>query len=78
MTGMAVLKSFDAERLLSYGDAARSGEVLHSAAIEAADAAGVVVCLEGRGIIGAIAAIPFFSQSDTSVKLDKILQAESL
>ncbi len=77
-TGMAVLKSFSAERLLSYGDAARSGEVLHSAAIEAADAAGVEVCLEGRGIIGAIAALPFFSQSDRSVKLDKILQAESL
>lgn len=77
-TGMAVLKSFDAERLLSYGDTARSGEVLYSAAIEAADAAGVEVCLEGRGIIGAIAALPFFSQSDTSVKLDKIIQAESL
>jgi len=77
-TGMAVLKSFSAERLLSYGDAARSGEVFHSAAIEAAEAAGVEVCLEGRGIIGAIAALPFFSQSDTSVKLDKILQAESL
>jgi methanogenesis imperfect marker protein 11 len=77
-TGMAVLKSFSAERLLSYGDAARSGEVSHSAAIEAADAAGVEVCLEGRGIIGAIAALPFFSQSDTSVKLDKSLQEESL
>ncbi|MGA7074938.1 MAG: hypothetical protein WBZ42_00095, partial [Halobacteriota archaeon] len=77
-TGMAVLKSFSAERLLSYGDAARSGEVLHSAAMEAAEAAGVEVCLEGRGIIGAIAALPFFSQSDRSVKLDKILQAEGL
>jgi len=77
-TGMAVLKSFSAERLLSYGDAARSGEVSLSAAIEAADAAGVEVCLEGRGIIGAIAALPFFSQSDTSVKLDKSLQEESL
>ena len=76
-TGMAVLKSFSAERLLSYGDAARSGEVLHSAAIEAAEAAGVQVCLEGRGIIGAIAALPFFSQSDSSVQLDKILHAES-
>ncbi|MGZ7188618.1 MAG: methanogenesis marker protein 11 [Halobacteriota archaeon] len=72
-TGMAVLKSFDAERLLSYGNAARSGEVSLSAAIEAADAAGVELFLEGRGIIGAIAALPFFSQSDMSVKLDKIL-----
>jgi methanogenesis imperfect marker protein 11 len=77
-TGMAVLKSFSAERLSSYGDAARSGEVSHSAAIQAADAAGVEVCLEGRGIIGAIAALPFFSQSDTSVMLDKSLQEESL
>lgn len=77
-TGMAVLKSFSAERLSSYSDAARSGEVSHSVAIEAAEAAGVEVCLEGRGIIGAIAALPFFSQSDTSVKLDKSLQEERL
>jgi tRNA(Ile2) C34 agmatinyltransferase TiaS len=45
-----------------------------SAATEAADAAGVEVYLDGRGIIGAIAALPFFSQSDESVKLDKILR----
>jgi methanogenesis imperfect marker protein 11 len=72
-TGMAVLKSFSAERLLDFGTETRSGEVSISAATEAANAAGVEVCLEGRGIIGAIAALPFFSQSDESVKLDKIL-----
>jgi methanogenesis imperfect marker protein 11 len=77
-TGMAVLNSFDAKSLLSYGDAARSGEVSCSAAIEAADAAGVEVCLEGRGIIGAIAALPFFSQCDQSVKLDQILRSETM
>jgi methanogenesis imperfect marker protein 11 len=71
-TGMAVLKSFSAELLLDFGNATRSGEVSFSAAIEAANAAGVEVCLEGRGIIGAVAALPFFSQSDESVKLDKI------
>ncbi len=71
-TGMAVLKSFSAERLLNYGNATRSREVSISAAIEAANNAGVEVCLEGRGIIGAIAALPFFSQSDESVKLDHI------
>jgi len=73
-TGMAVLNSFGAKSLLSYGDAARSGEVSRSAAMEAADAAGVEVRLQGRGIIGAIAAIPFFSQCDQSVKLDQILR----
>jgi methanogenesis imperfect marker protein 11 len=73
-TGMAVLKSFSAEGLLDFGNATRSGEVSISAATEAAHAAGVKVCLGGRGIIGAIAALPFFSQSDESVKLDKILQ----
>jgi len=72
-TGMAVLKSFSAERLSDFGNATRSGEVSISAATEAANAAGVEVCLEGRGIIGAIASLPFFSQSDESVKLDKIL-----
>jgi len=71
-TGMAVLRSFDAEELAKYGNAARSGEVTRSAALEAADSAGVHVCLDGRGVIGAIASIPFFSQSDQSVKLDKI------
>lgn len=71
-TGMAVLKSFGAERLLSYGNATRSGEVSISAAHEAAKDAGVEVCLGGRGVIGAIAALPFFSQSDESVKLDTI------
>lgn len=76
-TGMAVLKSFSAERLLDFGNATRSGEVSISAATEAANAAGVEVCLGGRGIIGAVAALPFFSQSDESVKLDKILHEES-
>jgi tRNA(Ile2) C34 agmatinyltransferase TiaS len=76
-TGMAVLKSFSAEHLLDFGNATRSGEVSISAATEAANAAGVEVCLEGRGIIGAVAALPFFSQSDESVKLDKILHEES-
>jgi methanogenesis imperfect marker protein 11 len=73
-TGMAVLKSFSAEGLLDFGNATRSGEVSISTATEAADAAGVEVYLDGRGIIGAIAALPFFSQSDESVKLDKILR----
>jgi len=73
-TGMAVLNAFDAKSLFSYSDAARSGEVSLSAAMEAADAAGVDVCLQGRGIIGAIAALPFFSQCDQSVKLDQILR----
>ena len=75
-TGMAVLESFDAESLLSYGNKARCGEVTRAAALEAADVAGVEVRLDGRGIIGAIAALPFFSQSDRSVKLDKRIKAD--
>jgi methanogenesis imperfect marker protein 11 len=77
-TGMAVLNSFGAKSLLSYGDAARSGEVSLSAAMEAADAAGVEVRLRGRGIIGAIAALPFFAQCDESVKLDQRLHSETV
>ncbi|HYC19183.1 MAG TPA: methanogenesis marker protein 11 [Candidatus Bathyarchaeia archaeon] len=75
-TGMAVLNAFGAESLSRYGDAARSGEVSLAAAMEAADAAGVEVLLQGRGIIGAIAALPFFSQCDQSVKLDQIPRSE--
>lgn len=75
-TGMAVLQSFNAESLLSYGNLTRGGQVTRSAALEAADVAGAEVCLDGRGIIGAIAALPFFSQSDRSVKLDRRLEAE--
>jgi methanogenesis imperfect marker protein 11 len=76
-TGMAVLNAFDAKSLLSYGDAARSGEVSLSEAMEAAEAAGVEVRLQGRGIIGAIAALPFFSKCDQSVTLDRILRAKT-
>jgi methanogenesis imperfect marker protein 11 len=76
-TGMAVLKSFSAHSLLDFGNATRSGEVSFSAAVEAAEAAGAEILLEGRGVIGAIAALPFYSQSDQSVKLDRIPEEES-
>ncbi|MGZ4947601.1 MAG: methanogenesis marker protein 11 [Halobacteriota archaeon] len=76
-TGMAVLRSFNADDLAHYGDAARSGEVTRSEALEAAEAAGARICIDGRGIIGAIASLPFFSQSDQSVMLDKIVQNSS-
>ena len=76
-TGMVVLKSFSADELLNYGNAARSGEVTRSEAVEAAEAAGATIWVDGRGVIGAIASLPFFSQSDQSVMLDKILQGFS-
>ncbi|MGZ4913375.1 MAG: methanogenesis marker protein 11 [Halobacteriota archaeon] len=76
-TGMVVLKSFSADDLQQYGNAARSGEVTRSEALEAAEAAGATICVDGRGVIGAIASLPFFSQSDQSVVLDKILQDSS-
>ncbi len=72
-TGMAVLKAFSASGLTHYGDAARSGEVTRSAALEAAEAAGASVYIDGRGIIGAVAALPFFSRSDEAIVLDKIV-----
>jgi methanogenesis imperfect marker protein 11 len=71
-TGMAVLRSFNAKNLLHYGNAARSGEVTMAAALEAASCAGVKLFQEGRGIIGAIACLPFFAQPDESIKLDLI------
>lgn len=71
-TGMAVLQSFDANDLLDYGNAARSGEVTMTQAVEAASNEGVKLFQEGRGIIGAVACLPFFAQPDESIKLDLI------
>jgi methanogenesis imperfect marker protein 11 len=71
-TGMAVLPSFNAKNLLQYGNAARVGEVTMSMAFEAASSAGVKIFQEGRGVIGAVACLPFFAQPDESIKLDLI------
>jgi len=51
-TGMAVLKSFGAERLLNYGNATRSGEVSIFAANEAANDAGVEFAFGDAELLG--------------------------
>lgn len=71
-TGMAVQTSFDAKDLLNYGNAARSGEVTITMALEAAISGGVEILHNNRGVIGAVASLPFFAQPDESIKLDLI------
>ncbi len=73
-TGMVTLESFSADDLARYGNAARTGEVTRSEALEAAEAAGARIYIDGRGIIGAVASLPFFSRSDQSVVLEKEAQ----
>jgi len=72
-TGMAVLSDFEADYLLDYSRMVRTGEVSKELALETALRHGVEVVLEGNGIIGAVAALPWFGKSDES----PVAQAQS-
>jgi methanogenesis imperfect marker protein 11 len=66
-TGMAVLRGFEASALMPYGLRCKKERVDYEDAIEAARMGGVEIVLDGQGLIGAVAALPFFSQSDVSI-----------
>ena len=66
-TGMAVLRGFEAGALMPYGLRCKKERVDYEDAIEAARSAGAQIVLDGQGLIGAVAALPFFSQSDVSI-----------
>jgi tRNA(Ile2) C34 agmatinyltransferase TiaS len=66
-TGMAVFRDFDPASLLAYGRRCKSERVLYEDALEAARQSGVQILMDGRGLIGAVAALPFFSRADESV-----------
>jgi len=67
-TGMAVFKGFDPSALLPFGRRCKQERVLYEDALAAAKKANVEVVLDGQGLIGAVAALPFFAQPDESVK----------
>lgn len=71
-TGMVVLSDFDAKDIYEYSKMCRSGELSKYFAIEYARDHGVEVWLEGNGVIGALAALPWFARPDESVKLDAL------
>ncbi len=68
-TGMVALRRFDADALRDYGAACKQRMLDVETAEKAAAAAGVEIVMPGRGIIGALAALPYFAQPKESVIL---------
>lgn len=66
-TGMAVLSDFYAEGLYGYSNRCRTERVMKADALHSAEENGVEVLLDGNGIIGALAAIPWFGKPDESI-----------
>src|SRR3990172_6792266 len=68
-TGMVALSDFDASSLLEYSRLCRSGMITKELTLSTAEENGVEICIDGKGIIGALAALPWFSRSSESVML---------
>lgn len=68
-TGMVALTDFDASSLMEYSRLCRSKMISKELTLEIAAQNGVEICIDGKGIIGALAALPWFSRNDESVFL---------
>ncbi len=66
-TGMAVFRDFDPSELLPFGRRCKMERVQYEDALEAAGNAGVQILLNGQGLIGAVAALPFSARPDESI-----------
>jgi methanogenesis imperfect marker protein 11 len=66
-TGMAVFRGFDPSGLMPYSERCRRGRVQIEDALQAAKGAGVEIAIDGRGLIGAVAALPFCARPDDSI-----------
>lgn len=66
-TGMAVFRDFDPSDLLPFGQRCKTERVQYEDALEAARMAGVQILLNGQGLIGAVAALPFCARPDESI-----------
>jgi methanogenesis imperfect marker protein 11 len=66
-TGMAAFMGFDPTILLPYGLRCKVERVTYEDAVRAALESDVEIVLDGRGLIGAVAALPFFAKPDESV-----------
>jgi methanogenesis imperfect marker protein 11 len=66
-TGMAVFRDFDPSSLLAYAQRCKRERVQYEDALEAAREAGVKILMNGRGLIGAVAALPFCARPDESI-----------
>jgi len=68
-TGMAVYAGFSpSEDLLSYGRKVKRGEV-EPGLLESVHDPRLRVIMNGRGIVGAVAAIPFFTNYEEALEL---------
>ncbi|GFO96944.1 OB-fold nucleic acid binding domain protein [groundwater metagenome] len=68
-TGMVAMSDFDAGVLMEYSRMCRSRMITKELAIKTARENGVEICIDGKGIIGALGALPWFSRNDESVML---------
>ncbi|NJD76915.1 MAG: DUF1743 domain-containing protein [Candidatus Methanoperedens sp.] len=68
-TGMVALSDFDASALMDYSRLCRSGMITKELTIKTAKENGVDICIDGKGTIGALAALPWFSRNFESVVL---------
>ncbi len=68
-TGMVALSEFDASSLMEYSRLCRSQMITKELTLRTCKEHGVDVCIDGKGIIGALAALPWFSRNDESVVL---------
>ncbi len=68
-TGMVVLSDFDASGLMEYSRLCRSGMITKELTMKTAKDNGVEICIDGKGIIGALAALPWFSRNSESVAI---------
>ena len=66
-TGMAVFRDFDPSSLMPYANRCRQERVQYEDALEAAREAGVQILMNGQGLIGAVAVLPFSARPDESV-----------
>lgn len=68
-TGMVALSDFDASAIMEYSRLCRSGMITKELTMKTAAENDVEICIDGKGIIGALAALPWFSRNDESVYL---------
>jgi len=66
-TGMAVFRDFDPSSILPFGERCKRERVLYEDALDAARDNGVQIMMNGQGLIGAVAALPFCARPDESI-----------
>ena len=66
-TGMVVLSNFDASSLMEYSERCRREMITKELTEKAAKECGAEIWIDGKGIIGALASLPWFSRNSESV-----------